>query len=269
VLATTAGGCRTRRGRGWGRRCPSGRGVPWAATTRARRTAPRRARSSSSRAPAAGGTRSAPPGSAPRPPRTGASPGGPRPACSRRPGGGASWPATGRRGSAGHGRRWVGRRARPRSAGGTGPNPAGRGELGGERSPPTDRRGTPPAVVIAGADDHKPARATPEAIPVGCPAPAAETPRHLRLVEGHDHREPRALADESASTPRPRTRGEERAARRHAGAKARRWAVERARSWLNRFRRVPIRREEEPAHHVSMVRLALAIIARRACRLPG
>jgi len=81
-------------------------------------------------------------------------------------------------------------------------------------------------------------RETVEAVPVERPAPTPEAPQGLCLDKGYDYEEPRALAAEFGFTLHLRTRGEEREAKRHAGAKARRRVVERTHSWLNRFRRV-------------------------------
>ena len=70
-----------------------------------------------------------------------------------------------------------------------------------------------------------------------------------------------------------RTRGEEAHAKRHAGAKARRWVVERTHSWLNRVRSILIRWAKKPANylallHLALLHLALAIITWRYA-LPG
>lgn len=56
-----------------------------------------------------------------------------------------------------------------------------------------------------------------------------------------------------------RSRGEEAAElRRHAGARARRWVVERSHSWLNRFRRLLIRWEEKPENYFALLQVACA-----------
>ncbi len=56
-----------------------------------------------------------------------------------------------------------------------------------------------------------------------------------------------------------RARGEEaRACRR--GHQARRWVVERAHSWLNRFRRLPVRWEKKAVNYEAMLHLACAPI---------
>jgi putative transposase len=163
--------------------------------------------------------------------------------------------------------------ARRRSAGGkTGPNPTDRGKRGVKRSLLTDGRGTPLSVVVDGANrnDHKLMRETLEAITVERPAPTDELPQHLCLDKGYDYGEPRELAIEFSFTLHLRTRGEESHAKRYAHAKARRWVVERAHSWLNRFRRILIRWEKKPANFLAMLHFALAMITwRRAAALLG
>ena len=104
-------------------------------------------------------------------------------------------------------------------------------------------RGVPLGAVIDGANrnDHKLMRQTLEAIPVRRPKPTCRWSQHLCLDKGFDYDEPRALADEFGFTLHLRSRGEEAWAKHHAGARARRWVVERTHSWLNRFRSILIR----------------------------
>ena len=112
-------------------------------------------------------------------------------------------------------------------------------------------------------------RETLEAVPLERPAPMPEAPQGLCLDKGYDYEEPRALAAEFGFTLHLRTRGEEREAKRHAGAKARRWVVERTHSWLNRFRRVLVRWEKRPDTYLAMLHFALGLITWRHASLPG
>ena len=112
-------------------------------------------------------------------------------------------------------------------------------------------------------------RETVEAVPVERPAPTPDAPQRLCLDKGFDYPEVPALAAGFGFTLHLRTRGEERAAKREAGAKARRWVVERTHSWLNRFRRILIRWEKKPASYLAMLHLAPGIITWRHARLPG
>ena len=83
-----------------------------------------------------------------------------------------------------------------------------------------------------------------------------------------DYDEPRALAEEFGFTLHLRSRGEEAWAKHHAGARARRWVVERTHSWLNRFRSILIRWAKKPANYLALLHFALAIITWRHA-LPG
>ena len=68
-------------------------------------------------------------------------------------------------------------------------------------------------------------RASLEAILVERPEPTLERPQGLCLSKRYDD-EPRALAAEFGFTLHLRTRSEEIGAKRHAGAKARRWVAD-------------------------------------------
>jgi transposase len=153
----------------------------------------------------------------------------------------------------------------------TGRNPTDRGKRGTKRSLLTDGRGMPLSVVVAGANtnDHKLMRDTIEALAVARPHPTAQWPQHLCLDKGYDYNEPRELAAEFGFTLHLRTRGEETQAKRQAGARARRWVVERTPSWLNRFRRILIRWDKKPRNYLAMLHLAFGLIAWRSSSLPG
>jgi putative transposase len=153
----------------------------------------------------------------------------------------------------------------------TGPNPTDRSKSGTKRSLLTDGRGVPLGLALAGANrnDHKLLRETVEAVPVERPAPTPDAPQGLCLDKGYDYAEPRALATEFGFTLHLRTRGEEREAKRYAGAKARRWVVERTHSWLNRFRRILVRWEKRPDAYLATLHFALALITWRHTSLPG
>jgi transposase len=58
-------------------------------------------------------------------------------------------------------------------------------------------------------------------------------------------------------------RGQERDARKNPGYKARRWVVEAAHSWFNRFRKILVRFEKTAASFSALLHLAAAIICFR------
>ena len=91
-----------------------------------------------------------------------------------------------------------------------------------------DGRGVPIGIVIAGANvnDHLLMAETLDAVPVPRPKPTKRAPQHLCLDKGYDYPAPRALAEERGFTLHLRRRGEEIQAKRHRGARARRWVVD-------------------------------------------
>jgi transposase len=136
----------------------------------------------------------------------------------------------------------------------------------------TEGHGVPLAVVVAGANRHdmKLVRATLEQIVVPRPAPTAEQPQGLCLDKGYDYDEVRATVAEFGFTAHIRSRGEEaQALKREAGARARRWVVERAHSWLNRFRRLLIRWDKKAENYLGFLHFACALLAFRAAGLFG
>jgi transposase len=91
-----------------------------------------------------------------------------------------------------------------------------------------------------------------------------EKPQHLCLDKGYDYEAIRALVPRFGLPAHIRSRGQEHDKKRVAGARARRWVVERAHSWMNRFRRLLIRWEKKSTTYLAMVHFALGIICWRA-----
>jgi len=126
------------------------------------------------------------------------------------------------------------------------------------------------AIDGANRNDFKLARQTIESIPVERPEPTEREPQGMCLDKGYDYDEVRELLQEFGFTAHIRARGEEaQEIKRRAGYKARRWVVERAHSWLNRFRAILIRWNKKPANYLALLHLAFAIIAYRASGLFG
>jgi transposase len=154
----------------------------------------------------------------------------------------------------------------------TGPNPTDRGKSGVKRSVLTEGHGVPIGLVVEGANRHdmKLARTTLESLVVTRPVPTEEQPQGLCLDAGYDYDEVYALVREFGFTAHVRSRGDEAIAiQREAGFKARRWVVERAHSWLNRFRRLLIRWEKKPENYLALLHFACGLIAFRAAGLFG
>lgn len=127
----------------------------------------------------------------------------------------------------------------------------------------------PVSIVVAGANRHdmKLVQAT---IVVDRPAPSEEQPQGLCLDKGYDYDEVRALLPAFGFTAHIRARGEEKKAiAKEAGFKARRWMVERAHSWFNRFRRLLVRWEKKAENSLALLHFACALIVFRAVGLFG
>jgi len=130
----------------------------------------------------------------------------------------------------------------------------------------------PLAVAVAGANRHdmKLVRVTLEQIVVVRPTQTAEQPQGLCLDKGYDYDEVRATVAEFGFTAHIRSRGEEaQALKREAGTRVRRWVVERAHSWLNRFRRLLIRWDKKAENYLGFLHFACALLAFRAAGLFG
>ena len=94
-------------------------------------------------------------------------------------------------------------------------------------------------------------------------APPRGERRHLCADKAYDSGAARETMKEYGYVPHVRSRGEEVAAKRHRGAKARRWVVECAHSWFNRFRKILVRYEKTLSSYLALLHLAAAIICWR------
>jgi transposase len=113
-------------------------------------------------------------------------------------------------------------------------------------------------------------RETIENIVVARPQPRAEQPQGMCMDKGYDFDEVRAILAEFGFTAHIRARGEEaKELRAEAGKRARRWVVERAHSWMNRFRRLLVRWDKKPENYLGFLHFACALIAFRAAGLFG
>lgn len=127
-------------------------------------------------------------------------------------------------------------------------------------------------MAIEGAQRHdmKLVRATIQSIIVERPKPTEERPQGMCLDKGYDYDEVYAILQEFGFTAHVRPRNEEaKALKREAGFKARRWVVERAHSWLNRFRRLLVRWEKKPQNYLAFLHFACGLVAFRATGLFG
>jgi putative transposase len=136
----------------------------------------------------------------------------------------------------------------------------------------TEGQGVPIGLAIEGANrnDMKLVRETIESIVVDRPEPTKEKPQGMCMDKGYDYQEVRDTIKEFGFTEHIRSRGEEaKALKKEAGFRARRWVVERAHSWMNRFRRILIRWEKKPENYAAFLHFACGLIAFRAAGLFG
>jgi putative transposase len=141
-----------------------------------------------------------------------------------------------------------------------------------KRSLLTEGHGVPIGLAIEGANRHdmKLVRSTIQSIIIERPEATEEQPQGMCLDKGYDYEEVRDILREFGLTAHIRPRGEEaKAIKRQAGFKARRWVVERAHSWMNRFRRLLIRWDKKPENYLAFLHFACGLIAFRAAGLFG
>lgn len=175
----------------------------------------------------------------------------------------------------------------PLGGGATGPNPTDRGKGGTKRSLLVDGRGTPIGIVVSSANRHDSPLLGPtlDSIPVDRPAPSEAAPQNLCLDNGYKGKPSEEQAQEhgySLHLPAPSEvekkdkkgkkgkKGKKQSnwkskkqVKREPGKKARRWVVEVAHSWINRFRRLLVRWEKKTRNYLSMLYFACAIICWR------
>jgi IS5 family transposase len=81
--------------------------------------------------------------------------------------------------------------------------------------------------------------------------------------KGYDSGANRDIASENGYTPHIRSRREEATDRRKRRRPARRWVVEAAHSWFNRFRKLLVRFEKKAYNYMALLHIAAAAIAFR------
>ena len=113
-------------------------------------------------------------------------------------------------------------------------------------------------------------RRTVESIPPARPRPTRRRPQGMCMDKGYDYADAREAPARHGFTPHVRGRGEEAWAARHkAGAKPRRWVVERTHRWFNRNRRALVRWEKKPENYEALLHFVCGIIAFRSAGLFG
>lgn len=129
-----------------------------------------------------------------------------------------------------------------------------------------DGRGVPLSLIVTGAHRHDVTQlgAVLNAIQVKRPAPPQRRSKHLCADAGY--RGAPAMETILTNGYIPHVKGRHQEAhelKRHPGKRARRWIVEVAHSWFNRFRKLLVRYEKLERSFVALNHLAAAIIALR------
>ncbi len=129
-----------------------------------------------------------------------------------------------------------------------------------------DGRGVPLSFIVTGAQRHDVSQLEPvlDAIQVKRPVPPVRRSKHLCADAGYTGAPALAIINSHAYIPHVKGRGQEAyELRRDPRKKARRWIVEVAHSWFNRFRKLLVRYEKLERSFLGLNQLAAAIIAFR------
>ena len=133
-----------------------------------------------------------------------------------------------------------------------------------------DDRGVPLSIIVTGANRHDVSQlaAVLDAIVVERLDPPARRNKHLCADAGYTGAPALRVIEEHGYIPHVRGRSEEVAAKKRDPQKrARRWIVEVAHSWFNRFRKLLVRYEKLERSFLGLNHLAAAIIAFRKVKL--
>lgn len=135
---------------------------------------------------------------------------------------------------------------------------------GTKRSILVESSGLPLAMIVSGANVHdvKLLAQTLDAIVVERPQVTDENPQHLCADAGYTGKDAEGEILTRAYTPHVRPRKTESEERKE-GAVPRRWVVEAAHSWLNRFRRLLIRWEKKAENYLAFLHFACALVVWR------
>ena len=160
----------------------------------------------------------------------------------------------------------------------TGKNPTDRAKIGTKRSLLVDGKGIPLAIVVDGANvnDHLLLEQTLMALNVK-PGIWCQLliflgifKMHLCLDKAYDNDSSyKTVSDFGYQEHISRKGSQAKAHQNQSGKKARRWVVEAAHSWLNRFRKILVRFEKTEASYLALLHLACAITCFRKSGVLG
>ena len=129
-----------------------------------------------------------------------------------------------------------------------------------------DGRGVPLSLVVTGANRHDVTQlaAVLDVIQVKRPMPPKRRSKHLCADAAYYGLPAMTTILAHGYIPHVKGRGQEaKELKRHPAKRARRWIVEVAHSWFNRFRKLLVRYEKLERSFVALNHLAAAIIAFR------
>lgn len=133
-----------------------------------------------------------------------------------------------------------------------------------------DGRGVPLSIIVTGANRHDVSQLATVlgAIVIQRPTPPQRRSKHLCADAGYAGEPARcAIAAQGYIAHVKGRRQEVNEKRRNPARRARRWIVEVAHSWFNRFRKLLVRYEKLERSFLGLNHLAAAIIAFR--KIPG
>jgi len=133
-----------------------------------------------------------------------------------------------------------------------------------------DGRGVPLSLVVTGANRHDVSQleAVLDAIMVKRAQPPQRRSKHLCADAGYTGKPALEAIERHGYIPHVKGRGQEAGElKRNPAKKARRWVVEVAHSWFNRFRKLLVRYEKLDRSFIALNHLAASIIAFRKVKL--
>jgi transposase len=153
----------------------------------------------------------------------------------------------------------------------SGPNPTDRAKQGVKRSLLVDAKGVPLAIEVAAANRHevKMLAQTLDGVLLERPAASKGKKQNLCLDKGYAGKASQEVGQQRGYKVHVPDKVNAKVKRKRQGGrrKARRWVVEVAHSWLNRFRRLLVRWEKKKSNYLSMLYFACAIICWRKCEV--
>ena len=136
--------------------------------------------------------------------------------------------------------------------------------MGTKRSVLTDEHGLPLSIVLDGANRHdiKLLEETLDGIVTHRPDPTEDRPQNLCLDAGYTGSTQTVEQRGYIAHIRPRS-AEKEEKEQNPNFKARRWVVEAAHSFFNRFRKLLVRFEKKAANYLALLQFACAMIVWR------